>query len=75
MEFLSNFTHEIASLIIGGLVSWVWAKVKRAVKDVQAFWDSLHCIEKRLEALEALNNVKGDPVCKNSSTVSPSNGS
>lgn len=71
ITILSGFTHEVASLAVGAVVSFIYHKVKRIVTDVQCLWPRLRDAEKRLAALEAVNPSKpGEIACKNSSTVS-----
>lgn len=52
-----GFEHEIASVIVGAIVSWFGNKAMRVTRDVQCLWPRLRAVEDRLKLLEGKEDV------------------
>lgn len=56
---LSSFSHEIASIIIGALVSWIGNKARRVAKDINCVWPRLRQLEMDVADLKKAQTIKG----------------
>jgi cell division protein FtsB len=64
MDVVDNLRHEIASVIIGAIVSWFGNKALRVAKDVQCLWPRLRALETEVAALKAANDKLKEGSCK-----------
>jgi ABC-type glycerol-3-phosphate transport system substrate-binding protein len=71
MDIWENLRHEIASLAVGALVSWIGNKARRLAQDVNAYWQRMRAFERALDESKtfdefkaAINKSKEKTLCK-----------